>query len=49
MSWNEEWRDAISSMTELDRAATHVTTRSAYGMVGDLSDAYDDIDTWRAS
>lgn len=33
-----EYRAALASMTETDRAATEHTTRASYGMCGDLED-----------
>ena len=34
-----EYRAALASMTEMDRAATEHSTRSAYGVTGDQEDA----------
>lgn len=50
MSWDEEWRDAVHAMTELDHTASETEVRATYyGVIGDRTDAYDDINTRRAS
>lgn len=33
-----EYRAALASMSEMDRAATEHTTRACYGLAGDLED-----------
>ena len=35
----DEWRDAVRSMTEMDRAATESDIRRADGLTGDKDDA----------
>lgn len=39
MSWDEEWRDAVHAMTELERA--HDTSRAELGIIGDKDDVND--------
>lgn len=41
---HDEWRSAVRSMTELDRYLAVQEPRRAAGIIGDRSDAYDDLE-----
>lgn len=40
----DEWRSALRSTTDRDHSIAYHQSRAAMGILGDISDAYDDID-----